>query len=72
MIFTDEQVRATLPRLAILSGPDNGLVGSVPPGCWELSLSHPGERLRAAQLPAGGPRSEQVNPVWFTALGPQR
>ena len=69
MIFTEEQVRATLPMLAILSGPDNGLVGSVPPGCWETSLSHPGEWLRAAQLPAGGPRSEQVTAMRSTSLG---
>ena len=44
--------------LAILIGPDNGQVGSALPGCWEDFLSHPGVRLRAAQLPAGGPRSE--------------
>lgn len=44
--------------LAILIGPDNGQVGSAPPSCWETFLSHAGERLRAAQLPAGGPRSE--------------
>lgn len=59
MIFTDAAARARLRVLAILIGPDNGQVGSALPGCWEAFLSHPGERLRAAQLPAGGPRSEQ-------------
>ena len=51
-------MRTTLPSLAILNGPDNGQVGSVPPGCWEAYLSHLGERLRAAQLPAGGLQGE--------------
>lgn len=60
MTFTEIQVRATLPWLAILVGPDNGQVGSAPPGCWEVFLSHPGERPRAALLPAGGPRSEHA------------
>jgi hypothetical protein len=59
MIFTETRVRATLHSLAILDGPHDGQVGSAPSGCWEVFLSHPGERLRAALLPAGGPRSEQ-------------